>query len=176
MELSYGSVERLLMHLHGVPAARRTAMRSRIQHLQRLDFPRLPPAGRGARAVYDIDATFQLVAAFELARLNWPAQASTGLVLEWWPAFRRLVVEGMAAADAAEPPASFAVIAPDALASIRSDAPTATVEIVPGELIAAWAMRGAAATSPGHVLLDLAAVARRAAVFLREEGLLPPPA
>lgn len=177
MELAYAEVERLLMRLHGVPPMRRGTMRSRIQLLQRGGFPAGLNVGRGARATYGADATFQLVVAFELASLGWPALATTRLVEAFWPQLRALVDQGLAAAAGdAEPPSRYAVIVPDALAAVRAGETETRVETVSGETLARWVLRASAATAPGFLLLDIVGVARRAAGLLEgtdEEGKTP---
>jgi hypothetical protein len=172
VQLGFGTVERLLMHLHEVPAARRLAMRSRIQHLQRHGLPNLPAAGRGTRIVYDEDAVFQLVTAFELAGVNWPAQALTAFVRDEWKDLRPLVDLGLAARDVPdhELPGEYAIIHPDALAGIRSAAPAMVVERVTGPMMATWAMRGGMSTRASYIVLDLVSVGRRAARFLQSEN------
>lgn len=168
MELGYGEVERLLAQLHGVPEDRRGTLRSRIQQLQRSGFPALPALGRGGRATYSTDAVFQLVVALELTALGWPAQSTIRLVTRFWPQFRDLVDEGLAAEAAhRDPAARYAVIIPDALAPVRGVDGEARVETVSGETIAQWVLRVGGAAAHGYLVLDVAAVARRAAALLK---------
>ena len=144
-------------------------MRSRIQVLQRGGFPRADKVGRGARAIYDVDATFQLVVAFELAALGLPAQAATRLVEAFWPQLRALVDEGLgAAARNADPVARYAVIVPDALAVVRAEPSAARAESVSGETLAQWSLRVTRPTAGAYLLLDVVGAARRAAPLLRE--------
>jgi hypothetical protein len=170
MKLAFGEIERLLMHLHGVPEERRTAMRSRIQHLQRNGIPSTAPTGRGGRLEYDVDAVFQLVTAFELAGLGWPAQALVGFILQNWKALRPLVDAGFEARDiiAAEATTDYAVIHPDALAAIAARPAMPLLEIASGELIASWALRGVRPTVSSHIVIDLVDIARRSARFLHD--------
>lgn len=178
MQLSFGQVEQLLRHLHGVSDRRRTMLRSRLQHLQKEDLPPGVAIGRGTRFVYGVDATFMIVVALELARTRMPAGHAARIVKKNWPTLRGLVDEGIAAA--ATPKDGFgrqatrwAVVSADGLSLLRrgepgEDADVETVGDTPGIAIASWAQRLTAAPDTTIVLIDVVGRVAQAIDFIKD--------
>lgn len=94
-ELTYGEVESLLMTVLQVPEEKRMRLRSRVQHLQRAEFPPGVNVGRGSRYSYDQDATLQLLFAFALLDLNWTSLAAAKFIEAEWAAFQPYIKRGL---------------------------------------------------------------------------------
>ncbi len=178
MQLSFGQVEQLLRHLHGVTERRRTMLRSRLQHLQKEDLPPGVAIGRGTRFAYGVDETFMIVVALELARTRMPAGHAARVVKENWPALRCLVDEGIAAAatpkdERGRLPTRWAVVSADGLSLLRREEPgeDAAVEVVgdtPGIAIASWAQRLTSAPATTIVVIDVVGRVAQATDFIRD--------
>lgn len=70
MHLTYRELEGFLAYLHGVGADKRTALKGRIKHFQRLGWPSGINKGKGARVEYGIDQTLSLAIGFEMLQLG----------------------------------------------------------------------------------------------------------
>lgn len=79
---SYAEVASLLSGMYGIGAERQTALRGRIQHLQKLGFPKGVNTGRGHKASYGPEQLLLLTLAFELAQLGLSPERSVGMLVE----------------------------------------------------------------------------------------------
>lgn len=178
MQLSFGQVEQLLRHLHGVTKRRQTMLRSRLQHLQKEDLPPGVAIGRGTRFQYGVDETFMIVVALELARARMTAGHAARVVKANWPTLRAIVNEGLSISavprDRRETlPARWAVIAADGLSLLRQEQPIedALLEIIgdtPGVAVAAWAQRLTLPPATTILIVDVLARVVQSADFLIE--------
>lgn len=85
--LSRAAIVRLLGHLHNVPPAREGALIGRLQHLQRMNFPRGVNVGSGKRAEYNLPSIVKLLLAFELMQFGLGPERVKGVLnyLRWGP-------------------------------------------------------------------------------------------
>lgn len=70
MHLSYGELEEFIAHLHRVAPEKRTALKGRLKHFQRLSWPAGTNKGKGARVNYGVGQTFSLAVAFEMLQIG----------------------------------------------------------------------------------------------------------
>ncbi|MEJ6594676.1 hypothetical protein [Parasphingorhabdus sp.] len=70
MEISYGELEDFLAEIHGVAAEKRSALKGRLKHFQRLKWPAGTNQGKGARVKYGVGQTLSLATGFELLQLG----------------------------------------------------------------------------------------------------------
>jgi len=176
MQLSFGQVEQLLRHLHGVKKRRETMLRSRLQHLQKEDLPPGIAIGRGTRFQYGIDETFMIVVALELASVRMTAGHAARVVKANWPALRAIVDEGLAIGatpkeNRGELPARWAIMAADGLSLLRregagEETAVETIGDTPGLVLAAWAQRLATPPATTLVVIDLLARVVQSADFI----------
>lgn len=171
MRLTFGQVERVLMRLHGVESdRRRITLRSRLQHLQRANFPPGVAVGRGRKFDYGADQFFQLVFALELAVARVPPVHATRIVLEGWSVLRRFADDAWSRHSAGQmagsvPPDRWCLIVPRGLDALRSDdveEVVETVQAVPADVVAGWMLGAGGAPPRSMVLLDLQDAAMRA--------------
>lgn len=70
MYLTYSELEDFLAELHRVAPEKRTALKGRLKHFQRLGWPAGTNQGKGARVQYGVGQTLSLVIGFELLQLG----------------------------------------------------------------------------------------------------------
>lgn len=70
MHLSYGELEDFLAHIHHVAPEKRTALKGRLKHFQRLGWPAGTNKGKGARVEYGIGQTMCLAMGMEMLQLG----------------------------------------------------------------------------------------------------------
>lgn len=126
VDLTFGEVERVLMKLHGVVGEkRRVTLRSRLQHLQRAEFPPGVKVGRGPKVSYGTDPFFQLVVALQLAEARLPPVHAARVVLANWHILRRFVDDGiarhLAGVGAAAQPDRWCVVELAGLSGLRAE-------------------------------------------------------
>ncbi|HEX8584241.1 MAG TPA: hypothetical protein VF680_07515 [Allosphingosinicella sp.] len=190
MNLTYGQIESLLKRLHGVVPKKTIALKGRLNHFQRAKFPPNVNVGRGPRAIYDVEATFALIFAFELLRLRIPPLTTVQMVTANWPLYRRMLVLGWRTWIASDPERQtrrsrstpkrrykrpFAVIFPAGLEDLsRPGRPTGEferVQIVEGREITSWLTGSGSLTSPAVQILDFVSVIGRTLDTLVELGV-----
>lgn len=70
MHMSYSQLEDFLADIHGVCDTKRTALKGRLKHFQRLQWPPGTNQGKGARVKYGIGQTLSLAVAMELLQIG----------------------------------------------------------------------------------------------------------
>lgn len=70
MRLSYRELEDFIAELHAVAPSKRTALKGRLKHFQRLGWPAGTNQGKGARVQYDIGQTLFLAVGMEMLQLG----------------------------------------------------------------------------------------------------------
>ena len=70
MDLSYGEIEDFLAKIHSVTPDKRTALKGRLKHFQRLGWPAGTNQGKGARVRYNPGQTLSLAVALEMLQLG----------------------------------------------------------------------------------------------------------
>ena len=95
VNLSYAELEAMLVAVLRVPEGARMRLRSRIQHLQRAQFPPGANVGRGARHRYDREDSFQVLFAFVLMDIGWTSLAAAHFLIEQWANFDLLIDDGL---------------------------------------------------------------------------------
>lgn len=70
MHLTYRELEDFLAEIHMVAASKRTALKGRLKHFQRLGWPAGTNKGKGARVNYGVGQTFSLAMGFEMLQLG----------------------------------------------------------------------------------------------------------
>jgi len=95
IDSSYAEVEGLLVAVLRVPPEARMRLRSRVQHLQRANFPKGAKVGRGARHRYNRKDSFQLLFAFVLMDLGWTSLVVAQFLEEHWAAFDKIIVANL---------------------------------------------------------------------------------
>lgn len=80
VNFTFAEVEQALALTFDIAAARRTAFRARIQHLQKLKFPAGTNTGRGRAAVYTPGHLYLLGVAFELQQLGLSPERAKGVI------------------------------------------------------------------------------------------------
>lgn len=70
MEISYGDLEEFLAEIHRVAPEKRTALKGRLKHFQRLGWPAGTNKGKGARVQYGVGQTLSLAVAMELLQIG----------------------------------------------------------------------------------------------------------
>ena len=83
-ELKLSQVEALLADLHDIGATKRSALRARLKHFQRLGFPQGTNTGKGQAASYGPAECVQLLIAMEFLQLGLtPERAISIIKLDW---------------------------------------------------------------------------------------------
>ena len=70
MELTYGELELFLAEIHKAAPEKRTALKGRLKHFQRLGWPEGTNKGKGARVKYGFGQTMMLAMGMELLQLG----------------------------------------------------------------------------------------------------------
>lgn len=70
MHIGYGELEDFLAEIHGVAPEKRTALKGRLKHFQRLGWPSGTNKGKGARVEYGIGQTMNLAMGMEMLQLG----------------------------------------------------------------------------------------------------------
>lgn len=70
MHHTYGELEAFLAEIHRVAPEKRTALKGRLKHFQRLGWPAGTNQGKGARVQYGVGQTLSLAIGFELLQLG----------------------------------------------------------------------------------------------------------
>lgn len=118
MELSYGELEDFLAKIHCVAPDRRTALKGRLKHFQRLGWPPGTNKGKGARVRYDTGQILSLAVAMEMLELGMTPER----VVEQLGLHGSDLALGFIDVMASEHPleeAVFFIFDPDALRSLR---------------------------------------------------------
>lgn len=97
--LDTADADSLLSHIHGLdgPGIGHTA-HTRLRYLQKVGFPH-PKAGRGKRAVHDLDALLKLALMFEMLDLGIEPSRGAATIAATWPDLRNAFVGGWRALE-----------------------------------------------------------------------------
>jgi len=84
LQLKFGDMVHILSKLHDVAESKRTALRSRLQAMQKEGFPSGLNPGKGVKFSYTLNHLFKLVFAFEFLRMGITPKRSIELVEANW--------------------------------------------------------------------------------------------
>ena len=120
MKLTYSELEDFLAQMHRVAPEKRTALKGRLKHFQRLGWPAGTNKGKGARVEYGIGQTMMLAMGMELLQLGLTPER---IVLQF-KFSTRLLAESFAEALQEYGPNSddiFYIFSPESLHSLTGD-------------------------------------------------------
>lgn len=124
LALTYAQIESLLADLHQIREHRITALRARLKHFKRLNFPPGVNTGRGRRAEYGPGQLASLSLAFQLLELGFaPERAKIFLarIRDIVAHAVRLAAHGLMLPDSEEELDIFLCLDPKALMSLEGD-------------------------------------------------------
>lgn len=150
MYLSYGELEDFLAKIHGVVPEKRTALKGRLKHFQRLGWPAGTNKGKGARVQYGIGQTMCLAVGMEMLQLGLTPER----VVDHFKFGAETVARAFAAAlDDYGPYADpiYYIFAPESLSALRGD------DFEESGFVSLTVSRDKIAElfSPGHLLINL---------------------
>lgn len=123
MKFSFAQVGHVTCEVLRLSSAKAPAVRARIKHLQRLQFPSSVNVGGGARSNYDVEALLQVVLAFEMFDLGFTPDRVKPTVQTHWNQLRWEFAVALASPAIANYVATF----PSALDGLRIPEETAEV-------------------------------------------------
>lgn len=91
MNLSYRQLEDVIMHLHSVAPAKRSALQGRIKHFQRNGWPGGTNTGKGRPAAYGFGPILKLALGFELLELGVTPERAVYILQRNWTDVRTAV-------------------------------------------------------------------------------------
>jgi len=89
---NFGTAEKILADLVGVPEGNGSRFRAKLKQLQRMGFPDAINVGRSTNAAYGPVQIFQLAIALELIQLGLTPERATANVRRWWDTFRSAII------------------------------------------------------------------------------------
>lgn len=99
--IPFATISALIAVMHGLGERDRIALRSRLHHFRRLNFPDGVAIGSGRHFAYGASDVVGLAVAFELVDAHLPPVAAADLVRSGWPEIARAATDGR---DPAGPP------------------------------------------------------------------------
>lgn len=121
MKIPYADLEEFLAQTHRVDHERRSALKGRIKHFQRLSWPPGTNQGKGKRVQYGVGQTLSLAVAFELLQIGLTPER----IVDQLRQEQGTLAEGFGAALSefrSQPNSIFYIFSPESLVLLRDPA------------------------------------------------------